>query len=76
MKTTFLSSGSRSEIAELTGAQRRPRQIEALTRMGLKFFVGIDGWPRIARSQIEGETATGYVTEPDFSSLDKGKRAP
>ena len=70
MANTFLTHGIGGEVAELTGAKQRPKQIGALARMGVHFFVAPDGWPRVARSEIERRDGLpARADEPDFSSL-------
>lgn len=74
MKPTFLTHGTAGEVADLTGTRWRPKQIEALSRMGIKYFVAPDGWPRVPRSEIEGATsASARAEEPDFSTLRAGR---
>ena len=68
MSRTFLSYGKGSETAELSGANQRPRQIGALSRMGINFFVAADGWPRVPRTEIERHQSK-KTQEPDFSTL-------
>jgi hypothetical protein len=51
---TFLTS---DEVATLTGRKTKSRQIEALRRMGVAFFINDIGHPVIARSVIEGKKA-------------------
>jgi hypothetical protein len=51
MNETFLSS---QELVVLTGRKVKSKQVEALRRMGLPFFVNACGRPVVARSAIEG----------------------
>jgi hypothetical protein len=64
----FLTHGADGETADLTGAKKRPRHIEALVRNGIRFFVGADGWPRVPRAEIERHDH-GRESEPDFASM-------
>ena len=52
MAAVFLDS---EEIAELTGRKIKSKQIEALRRMGLPFWVNACGKPVVTRSVIEGK---------------------
>ncbi|REE20712.1 uncharacterized protein DUF4224 [Paraburkholderia sp. BL27I4N3] len=47
----FLSS---SELVVLTGRKIKAKQIEALRRMGIAFFVNAAGRPVVARLVVEG----------------------
>lgn len=58
MASTFLEP---DEIAILTGRPQRSRQIQALAKMGVPFFVNDIGRPVVARSAVEGR---GLKTEP------------
>ena len=49
MSATFLDS---EELAELTGKKAKGKQIEALRRMGLPFFVNSTGHPVVPRSVL------------------------
>ncbi|WP_175017231.1 DUF4224 domain-containing protein [Burkholderia aenigmatica] len=50
----FLSS---VELALLTGRKVKSKQVEALRRMGVPFFVNACGRAVVARSAIEGRTS-------------------
>lgn len=54
MATTFLSP---EDVATLTGCKIRARQIEALKRMRLPFFVNARGVPVVPSSAINGSPA-------------------
>lgn len=47
---------SKEELVELTGRKIRSKQIDALRRMGVPFFVNACGRAVVARSVIEGRT--------------------
>ncbi|MFM0508625.1 DUF4224 domain-containing protein [Paraburkholderia sp. RL17-373-BIF-A] len=47
----FLST---QELVQLTGRKVKKKQIEALRRMGLPFFVNALGRPVVARAAVEG----------------------
>ena len=49
--STFLSS---TDLCELTGRKVKTKQIEALRKMGLPFFVNATGHAIVTRSAIEG----------------------
>jgi len=55
MSSTFLSP---DEIKELTGRSYIKLQIEALSKMGLPFFVNAVGRPVVTRSAVEGRGTT------------------
>lgn len=54
MSSTFLSP---EEIKQLTGRSYIKLQIEALSKMGLPFFVNGIGRPVVTRSAVEGRGA-------------------
>lgn len=60
---------TRDEIAELTGYQRPSCMIRKLREYGVRFFVAADGYPRVARSEIETKNQTRQRQEPDFTAL-------
>lgn len=49
--STFLDQ---AEIATLTGRKFKSRQIDALRRMAIPFFVNATGHPVVARAAIHG----------------------
>jgi hypothetical protein len=49
----FLSS---SEVSELTGRKFKSRQIDALRKMGIAFYVNATGHPVVLCSAIEGKS--------------------
>lgn len=52
MSATFLD---RDALSELTGRKTKSKQIEALRKMGLPFFVNACGKPVVSVSAIEGK---------------------
>lgn len=48
---------SRDEIAELTRAQTRRRQVDFLCRNGIRHYVDAHGWPVVTRVAVEGSSA-------------------
>nr|WP_246216305.1 DUF4224 domain-containing protein [Paraburkholderia agricolaris] len=48
----FLST---QELVQLTGRKVKAKQIDALRRMGIAFFVNALGRPVVARAAIEGK---------------------
>jgi hypothetical protein len=60
MKDTFLSF---QELVVLTGRKVKSKQIDALRRMGVAFFVNALGRPVVARAVVEGRSeASGQRT--------------
>lgn len=55
MSAVFLDG---AELAELTGRKIKSKQIEALRKMGLPFFVNACGKPVVSRSVIDGKKDT------------------
>lgn len=49
----FLTSGPHSEVAELTDAHTRARQIANLVRNGVPHTVSAAGWPKVARAWLD-----------------------
>lgn len=45
---------TRAEVAELTGAKLRRRQISVLVRNGIRHTINAAGWPMVARAAVEG----------------------
>ncbi|MFM2466669.1 DUF4224 domain-containing protein [Paraburkholderia sp. RL17-368-BIF-A] len=54
MSDTFLSN---QELVVLTGRKLKSKQVEALRRMGLPFFVNACGRPVVTRTAVEGGKA-------------------
>lgn len=48
---------SRKEIAELTRASTRARQLGFLRKNGIRHYVDDYGWPVVTRSAVQGEPA-------------------
>lgn len=65
---------TREEIADLTGYQRPSCMIRKLREYGVRFFVAADGYPRVARSEIESTKETRMRQEPDFQALQSAER--
>lgn len=59
------------ELRELTGYQRPSCMIRQLRENGVRFFIAADGYPRVARNEIESRHPSRQSMEPDFSSLQK-----
>lgn len=59
MSAVFLDG---AEVAELTGRKIKSKQIEALRKMGLPFFVNACGKPVVSRSAIEGKVQAPQTT--------------
>lgn len=45
---------SRTEIAELTRAHTRARQLAFLRKNGIRHYVDAHGWPVVTRAAVEG----------------------
>ena len=45
---------TRDEIAELTGAKLKRRQISVLVRNGIRHSINAAGWPMVTRAAVEG----------------------
>jgi hypothetical protein len=71
MSATFLDE---SEIAEFTGRKIKSKQIEALRKMGLPFFVNAVGKPVVTRSAIEGRKEQ-QQQQPKWEMPRHGKKA-
>lgn len=46
---------SRTEIAELTRAKTKARQLAFLRQNGIRHYIDGDGWPVVTRAVVEGE---------------------
>lgn len=46
---------TRAEVAELTGAKLKQRQIAVLQRNGIRHTLNAAGWPVVTRTAIEGD---------------------
>lgn len=55
---------SRTEIAELTRAQTRRRQIAFLRENGIRHYVDAHGWPVVLRATLEGTPASAQDGRP------------
>ena len=53
----FLSPGSRGQVAEMTGAHTRARQIRVLQQNGVRHIINAAGWPVVPISAIDGSSA-------------------
>ena len=51
MSELFLT---REEVAELTGAKTRAKQVQVLQRNGVRHWINAAGWPVVARSAVDG----------------------
>ena len=45
---------TRDEVAELTGAKLKRRQIAVLVRNGIRHTINAAGWPMVTRAAVEG----------------------
>jgi hypothetical protein len=61
MSDMFLS---KEDVAILTGAKIKSKQIAQLRKMGLPFWVNADGVPVVPRSAIDGRPAKTPVEQP------------
>lgn len=57
---------SRDEIAELTRAQTRRRQVAFLVRNGIRHYVDAYGWPVVTRSAVEGNQSAAQDAGPTW----------
>lgn len=55
MEPMFLSH---DEVAELTGARLKARQIQVLKQNGIRHTIKASGWPCVARAAVLGSQAT------------------
>lgn len=55
---------SRSEIAALTRAQTRVRQLAFLRQNGIRHYVDLHGWPVVTRAAIEGTPERAQAKKP------------
>ncbi len=46
---------TRQELEDLTGYQRATFMIRKLKEYGVRFFIAADGYPRVIKSDLEGE---------------------
>ena len=53
----FLTSGSQGQVAELTGAHTRKKQLLVLRQNGIRHTLNAAGWPVVPRSAIDGTPA-------------------
>lgn len=54
--STFLTP---DDVAVLTGRKSKSRQVEALRKMGVPFFINSTGHPIVTKSAVEGGGAKG-----------------
>lgn len=50
---------SRESMRELCGTPYKDRQMEFLVLNGVPHYKGLDGWPRVLWSTLEGGASTG-----------------
>lgn len=67
-QTMFLEP---EEIAMLTGRKFKSRQIDALRRMGVAFFVNATGHAVVTRTAIEGKAKTTALKKEWVSNMMK-----
>jgi hypothetical protein len=67
---------TRSELIELTGYRRPSCMIQQLQSYGLRFFVAADGYPRVARSEVEGNPRKVPKSKPNFAALGRSSNGP
>lgn len=58
MSALFLT---REEVAELTGAKLKRRQVAVLQRNGIRHTINAAGWPMVTRAAIEGGAQSAEV---------------
>lgn len=61
---------TRAQVAELTGARTRRRQIEVLVRNGVRHTINAAGWPVVTRAAVEGQPE-----QPQIAGWTPNKRA-
>ena len=57
---------SRAEIAQLTRAKTRARQLSFLIRNGIRHYVDHRGWPVVPRSAVEGLPMQDQERKPSW----------
>lgn len=63
MSDTFLS---KEDVAILTGAKIKSKQIAQLRKMGLIFWVNALGVPVVPRSAVEGRASKVPILKPEW----------
>jgi hypothetical protein len=71
MSTMFLSS---DDVAELTGRKIKSKQIDALKKMGLPFWINAAGKPVVSTAAIEGRKEPPRKTTWEPSHGTKAER--
>lgn len=66
---------SRDEIAELTRAKTKARQLAFLRTNGIRHYVDAYGWPVVTRAAVEGQEEKPPQVAPRWSS-NKAKQTP
>lgn len=56
----FLTPGPYGQVAELTGARTRKRQIRTLQQNGIRHTLNAAGWPVVSLSTIESPGAKAH----------------
>ena len=72
MSGKLMTAGSRGEVAELTGARTRRRQIATLVRNGMPHIINAAGWPVVAWAAIDG---SGKQAKPEKQAWRSNKAA-
>lgn len=57
MDSRFLTPGQHGQVADLTGAHTRARQIRVLVRSGIRHTLNAAGWPVVTWAAVEGQPA-------------------
>ncbi|URL59577.1 DUF4224 domain-containing protein [Luteibacter flocculans] len=58
---------SREEIAELTRAHTRAKQLAFLRRNGIRHYVDNAGWPVVTVAAVEGQTGRASTPKPAWN---------
>lgn len=59
---------TRDEVATLTGAKTRARQIAMLRKNGIRHYLNAAGWPVVSRATVEGSQVPAQDSAPAWKS--------
>lgn len=72
MSELFLT---RAEVAELTGAKTKRKQLEVLRKNGTRHTLNAAGWPVVPRAVVEGTAAPEQDGRPAWQPNATKRRA-
>ncbi|MNM06947.1 hypothetical protein D3C81_169750 [compost metagenome] len=64
----LMKPGAHGDVAELTGAHNRSRQIQTLARNGIPHMINASGWPVVVWAAVDGSSRRREDPKPAWRS--------